>query len=85
MAFADNNNALYESKIQTDENMEIVFSMLENKRSGMIRGNSREFKHTEGYDGPTKNGMMLKFNTLEDVEKYQKAFNDFFEEAKKFY
>jgi len=85
MAFNDNNNSLYENNLQTSDITEITFSVLENKNSGAIRANIREFKHTEKYDGPTKNGMMLKFDTVEDIEKYQKAFNDFFDKAKEFY
>jgi UPF0755 protein len=41
------------------------------------------YKHTDSYDGPTKNGMMIRLNTVEEVEQYQKAFNDFFEQVKK--
>lgn len=85
MAFADNNNALYEAKMKVDDVNEVTFSVLENKRSGIMRASIREFKHTETYDGPTKNGMMIKLNTVEDVKKYQKAFNDFFENAKKLF
>ena len=71
MAFADNNNALYEAKMKVDDVNEVTFSVLENKRSGIMRASIREFKH--------------KLNTVEDVEKYQKEFNDFFENAKKLF
>ena len=64
---------------------ETKFSLLENKKSGKLTASVRDFKHTEGYDGPTRNGMMLQLNTVEDVEKYQKAFNDFFEKVKEFF
>lgn len=85
MAFVDNNNTLHESVIPTDTNKEMKFSLLENKKSGLLRASIREFQHSDAYDGPTKNGMMLKINTTEDIEKYQKAFNDFFETLKNFY
>ena len=85
MAFADNNNSLYENVMKQSDVKETKFSLLENKKSGKLTASVRDFKHTEGYDGPTRNGMMLQLNTVEDVEKYQKAFNDFFEKVKEFF
>ena len=85
MAFADNNNSLYENSMKQSDVKETKFSLLENKKSGKLIASIRDFKHTEGYDGPTRNGMMLQMNTVEDVEKYQKAFNDFFEKVKEFF
>jgi hypothetical protein len=85
MAFADNNNSLYENSMKQSDVKETKFSLLENKKSGKLTASIRDFKHTEGYDGPTRNGMMLQMNTVEDVEKYQKAFNDFFEKVKEFF
>lgn len=85
MAFADNNNSLYENVMKHSDVKETKFSLLENKKSGKLTASVRDFKHTEGYDGPTRNGMMLQLNTVEDVEKYQKAFNDFFEKVKEFF
>ena len=71
MAFADNNNSLYENVMKQSDVKETKFSLLENKKSGKLTASVRDFKHTEGYDGPTRNGMMLQLNTVEDVEKYQ--------------
>ena len=85
MAFADNNNSLYENVMKQSDVKETKFSLLENKKSGKLTASVRDFKHTEGYDGHTRNGMMLQLNTVEDVEKYQKAFNDFFEKVKEFF
>ena len=85
MAFADNNNSLYENVMKQSDVKETKFSLLENKKSGKLTARVRDLKHTEGYDGPTRNGMMLQLNTVEDVEKYQKAFNDFFEKVKEFF
>lgn len=85
MAFADNNSSLYENVMKQSDVKETKFSLLENKKSGKLTASVRDFKHTEGYDGPTRNGMMLQLNTVEDVEKYQKAFNDFFEKVKEFF
>ena len=84
-AFADNNNSLYKNVMKQSDVTETKFSLLENKKSGKLTASVRDFKHTEGYDGPTRNGMMLQLNTVEDVEKYQKAFNDFFEKVKEFF
>jgi hypothetical protein len=83
MAFNDSNNVLFENEMKLSDVGEIKFSMLENKKSGILRAGIREFKHTDSYDGPTKNGMMIRLNTVEEVEQYQKAFNDFFEQVKK--
>ena len=85
MAFADNNNSLYENVMKQSDVKETKFSLLENKKSGKLTASVRDFKHTEGYDGPTRNGMMLQLNTVEDVEKYQNAFHDFFEKVKEFF
>jgi hypothetical protein len=85
MAFKDDNNTVFEDSIQTSDTKEIKFSLLENRRTGQLRVNIREFTHTDTYDGPTKNGMTLRTDNVEDVEKLQKIFNDFFEGAKKFF
>lgn len=85
MAFQDSNNTLYENVVKNNDVKEIKFSLLENKKSGVLRASIREFTHTDTYDGPTKNGMLFQLNTVEDVEKYQKAFNEYFEEVKKFF
>jgi len=83
MAFADSNNTICEHTEKLTDITELKLSLIENKRSGIMRLNIREFKHTPEYDGPTKNGMMFKINVLEDIQNFQKYFNDFFEEAKK--
>lgn len=82
MGFTESNNTIFENKHQMTEVTELIFAMIENKKSGLIRANIREFKHTEDYDGPTRNGMMLRINTAEDVDRYQKMFNDFFDKAR---
>lgn len=82
MAFTESNNTLFENTMKLSDVAEIKFSMLENKKSGILRAGIREFKHTDSYDGPTRNGMMIRLNTVDDVEKYQKAFNEFFDKIK---
>lgn len=51
MAFADNNNSLYENVMKQSDVKETKFSLLENKKSGKLTASVRDFKHTEGYDG----------------------------------
>ena len=81
-SFEESNNTLFESKMPLTDVSEIVFSLIENKRSGLLRAGIREFKHTDDYDGPTRNGMLLKIASQEDADKYQKAFNEFFDKIK---
>ena len=85
MAFADNNNSLYDVVMKQSDTKETRFSLLENKKSGALRASIRDFTHTESYDGPTRNGMMFQLNTIADVEKYQKTFNEFFDKIKEFF
>jgi hypothetical protein len=82
MGFNDNNNVIFENDVKVNDVTNIKFTMLENKRSGVMRASIREFKCTATYDGPTKNGMMFAINNIEDVSKMQKNFNDFFEKIK---
>lgn len=84
MAFMDNFNVLFEHSLATAENKEMKFALMEKKSSGELKANIREFKTSETYQGATKNGMLLNINTKEDIEKYQKQFNDYFEEMKKY-
>lgn len=83
MAYQDNNNVIFKKDLQINETNILTFSMEENKNSGLMKANVREFKHTEAYDGPTKNGIILNLHTVEDVDKFQKQFNEFFDEIKK--
>lgn len=82
LGFQESNNTIFEDKYQFTDVSEMVFAMIENKKSGIMRANVREFKHTETYDGPTRNGMMLRINSVEDIERYQKWFNDFFDKMR---
>jgi hypothetical protein len=68
----------------------------ERKKRGTLNMNIRQFaKAPEGYDasehggkpayeGPTKNGMLVQVESLQQVEELQKAFNSYFEEVKKY-
>ena len=49
--------------------------------------NIRIFQHAKtegGYEGPTKNGVTLAVTNKEDLEKLQKAFNDYFDKVKEY-
>jgi hypothetical protein len=50
MAFNDSNNVLFENEMKLSDVGEIKFSMLENKKSGILRAGIREFKHKDTFD-----------------------------------
>lgn len=79
----DKFNVLASSELTIEENKQWKFAIEESKTKGTLQINVREFKITDSYDGPTKNGFIKGITCKEDIEKLQKAFNDFFEEAKK--
>lgn len=82
MAWEDNFNTLFENKLPVAENKEWRFALEEHKNKGTMNMNIREFKTSATYSGPTKNGCIISVESLEQIEKYQKEFNDFFEKVK---
>lgn len=82
MAWDDNFNKLIEQKMTINDTKELKFSLEEHKTKGIMNMNIREFKSTESYSGPTKNGFILNVQSLEQVEQLQKQLNDYFEKVK---
>ena len=82
MAWDDNFNKLFESKLPVDEYKEWRFALEEHKTKGTMNMNVREFKCSESYSGPTKNGFIINVQSIDQVEKFQKMFNEFFEKVK---
>ena len=86
MAWADNFNVIYSIELPADEYKIWKFQLEEHKTKGTLHMNVRMFQKAKaegGYEGPTKNGFMQQINSVEDIEKLQKTFNDYFEEVKK--
>ena len=96
MAWSDNYNVIYNNKLAVDDKKYWNFNIEEHKKRGTLNMNIRQFaKAPEGYDasehggksayeGPTKNGMLVQVESLQQVEELQKAFNSYFEEVKKY-
>lgn len=82
--FSQNINKIVESRLQQNPDTYIDFALQENKRSGSKYLSMRQFTKTDTYEGPTKNGFSLYVETIEEIEVFQKAFNDFFEKAKQY-
>ena len=85
MAWADNYNTIYSTELQIDEGKVWKFMLEEHKSKGTLNMNVRLFKKSlkeGGYEGPTKNGFMQAINSVEDIDKLQKAFNDYFDSIK---
>ena len=85
MAWADNYNTIYTYELPVDEGKVWKFQLEEHKSKGTLNMNVRRFKKSikeGGYEGPTKNGFMQIINSVEDIEKIQKAFNEYFDAIK---
>lgn len=81
-SFSDSNNTIFEQRMPTTAGKEVVFSLIENKKSGALRMGVREWKHSESYDGPTRNGMLISVESAETVDKWQRAFNEYFDKVR---
>ena len=80
--FADSNNTIFEMKMPTTAGKEVVFSLVENKKSGALKMGVREWKHSESYDGPTRNGMLIPVDSPETVDRWKAMFNDYFDKVR---
>lgn len=84
MAWADNFNVIDSKEIPSDGNKVWKFALEEHKTKGTLQINVREFSNNpDGYTGPTKNGIVKKISSLEELEEFQREFNSFFDKAKK--
>jgi hypothetical protein len=84
----DNFKKMYENKLKISSNREWRFSIEEHKKRGTIQMNVRKFQVAEkegDYEGATKSGFIEGLESKEQLEQFQKYFNDMFEEAKKFF
>ena len=80
--FTNNFNKIVTHTLHQNPEMRIDFSLQENKKTGIKYLNMRQFKSTEDYDGPTKNGFSFVIEDGAEIELLQKAFDTFFELAK---
>lgn len=87
--WADNFNKLVEVQYdKVDSNKYWVFALEENKKSGTLNINFREWQNpTEKneYNGPTKNGFVQGIRSKEDFDEFKKNILKFFEEAEKMF
>jgi len=87
MAWQDNFNELYKTEFPLQNSKYFKFAIEEHKKKGTLQMNIRIFQHAKtegGYEGPTKNGVTLAVTNKEDLEKLQKAFNDYFDKVKEY-
>ena len=82
MAWSDNYNIIYSKEVQTNDYQYWQFRLEEHKTRGNLIMSARQFKKTDTYDRPTKNGFMIQVNTFEDVDKFKDAIVTLCEEAK---
>ena len=83
--FAQSINKIVTQSLQQNPEMRIDFALQESKNNGNRYLNMRQFIKNDTYDGTTKNGFSMMVQDVEEIEQLQKAFNDFFEEAKKYF
>ena len=82
MAWADNYNSIYVKELPVDNVFTWQFRLEEHKKRGTLHASARLFKKTADYDGPTKNGFNVQITSIDDINKFQTALNDLFNEAK---
>jgi hypothetical protein len=82
MSWEDNFSSLLEQKHPIDEKKEWRMVLEEHKSKGTLHINIRAFQVAGSYTGPTKNGINMQITSIEELEDFQKALNDFFNKAK---
>jgi len=80
--FADSNNVIFDMTMPSGPTKDVKFELIENKKSGMIRMSIREWSHTERYDGPTRNGLLIKVESPETVDQWQKTLNAYLDKVR---
>jgi hypothetical protein len=81
-------NTLAENKLEVEGNKEWRFAVEESKSKGNLQLNARLFQNAKvegGYSGPTKSGLIVGINSIEDIQQLQDAFNTMFDNAKKLF
>lgn len=85
MAWQDNYSELYDQKFSIEDGKEWKMSIEEHKSKGTMQINIREFKISNvegGYNGPTKNGIIFKINSEDDLNKFQEELSKVFNKVK---
>ncbi|MDF2533903.1 MAG: hypothetical protein K0R18_60 [Bacillales bacterium] len=82
MAWEDNYSKLVEIMHPINDNKEWRLVLEEHKTKGTLHVNIRAFQTEGAYTGPTKNGMNFAVNSIEELEQFQVALNQFFAKAK---
>lgn len=82
MAWQDNFNVLYQSEYKMDDTRVWKLALEEHKTRGTLQLNVRLYKKTDTYDGPTKSGFIYPISSIEDLNNFQTALNDYFENVK---
>lgn len=80
--WADNYNVLYQSELPIDDNKVWKFALEEHKVKGTLQLNVRLFKQTPNYSGPTKSGFIYPITSLNELNQFQSALNNYFENIK---
>lgn len=84
--WGENYNAIVKLELPVEGNKIWKFALEEHTTKGTMQMNVRKFqiaKEEGGYEGPTKNGFIEQIKSLEDVEKLEKMFAEYFIEVKK--
>jgi hypothetical protein len=81
--FGFNDNKLVDFKMDQNPSMYFQFTFQHDIQKQCYYLNVRQFKNTESYSGPTKNGFRLTIQDDFELERLQDHFNKLFDEAKK--
>lgn len=83
MAWEDNFNALFTDKLEVEGGKkEWRFSLEEHKTKGTMQMNCRLWSIGGSYEGPTKNGFIVGIKTIEDIDKLEQAFQEYFKKVR---
>lgn len=82
----DNFNKIVSLELPVEGNKVWKFTVEEHKTKGTMQMNVRKWQNGTGkegeYIGPTSNGFIEKINSLEDVERLEKMFAEYFKKVK---
>ena len=81
--FSFDDNKLVDFKMDQNPSMYFQFTFQHNPQRDCYYLNVRQFKNTEAYSGPTKNGFNITIQDEFEIERLQEHFNKLFDEAKK--
>ena len=82
----DNYSKIVDLRLPLDNNKEWKFTLEEHKTKGTMQMNVRKWNNGSGkegeYVGPSKNGFIEPITSLEDIEKLEKMFAEYFKKVK---